>query len=158
MTRKILTAVAVMAIAPTAVNGQSTVITDDAVRMERAELLAEQAWIVANQTADFETAAIHLREAASLWGVEYASVDALVTAGRFQFYGKRPISAVSTLRAAAETAERIGDLGTAARAWREAAWVAAEVGELSTAATLLERAEAVLSNVAVVALGTATDS
>ena len=156
MTRTILSVVALAAIAPAAVSAQTTVVSDEAVRIERAEILTEQAWLLASHKGDFENAAIQLREAAALRGTDFQSVADLVNAGRFQFYANRKITAVSTLRVAAETAEQIGDLATAARTWREAAWVAAEAGELSTAVALLERADATLADVAVVALGTFT--
>lgn len=157
MYRKLLIAIALVATLPAASSAQTTVLTEDAVRIERAELLAEQAWIVATQSRNFEAAALQLREAADLFGVDYPAVKALQNAGRFQYYANRKLSAVSTLRVAAETAERIGDFGTASRAFREAAWVAAQVGEVETAKSLLERADTTLAQIAVVALGMTTD-
>ena len=158
MKRSTILAAAGLAVAPAGVLAQTTVADDTAVRSERAEILAEQAWVVANQKSDFSTAALYLREAADLFGTDHASVDALMNAGRYHYYANRKLSAVSALRTAAETAERIGDLATASRALRDAAWVAAEAGEVPTARQLLEKSETMLQTVAVAVLGQATDN
>lgn len=158
MKRTTLFAVACMAIAPAGLQAQATVADDSAIRTERAEILTEQAFLVANQAADFSSAALYLREAAELFGTDHASVAALVNAGKYHYYANRKLSAVSALRAAAETAERIGDLATASQAFRDAAWVAAQVGEVPTARELLERSQNLLATVAVVALGQAADN
>lgn len=155
MTRKALFAAAVLAVAPASISAQTTVVSEDAVRYERAEILAEQAMILANQKADYASAASYLRDAASLWGTEPASVDALLNAGRFNYYANRKLVAVSALKTAGETAEKIGDVATASRAYRDAAWVAAEAGEINTAVELLARGDRLLSTVAIVALGQA---
>lgn len=156
MTRKALFVAAVLAVAPVSLSAQTTVLSEDAARYERAEILAEQGMIIAKQTANYASAASYLRDAAALWGSEAASVEALMNAGRFNYYANRKLVAVSALKTAGETAEKIGDLATASQAFRDAAWVAAEAGELPTARQLLERGNDLLSNVAIVALGQAS--
>ncbi len=157
MLRSTLAAVAFAAIVPAGVAAQATPNSEDALRTERAEILAEQAFIVANQAADFSSAASYLLEAAQLWGVDHASVDALLNAGRFHYYADRKLSALSALQNAAKMAEQVGDLSTASRVFRDAAFVAAEAGEVPTAKDLLERSETLLATVAVVALGQAAE-
>lgn len=152
MNRKALFAAAVLAIAPASLCAQTTVASESAARYERAEILAEQAMIMANQNANYVVAASYLRDAAALWGSESASVNALLNAGRFNYYANRKLVAVSALKSAGDLAEKMGDAATASRAFRDAAWVAAEAGEIRTAVELLERGERLMSSVAVAAL------
>lgn len=142
MLRKILVAVAALvALLPAAVFAQLSVDLNASTRYERAEILSEQAWLLANQKRDFSAAASTLREAALLRDADQEKIRVLVNAGHFHFYANRPLSAVSALREAGEVALTLGKVEEANKAFLDAAWVAARAGEIRTASQLLARTQ-----------------
>lgn len=140
MIRKTVTcALALLTLAPAMAAAQNSA-DESAVRHERAELLSEQAWLLANQKRDFEQAASYLREAAHLREVGVDKVRDLLNAGRFHFYADHLGSAVSALKDAGEVAMALGDVDTAEQAFLDGAFVAVAAGDLTSAFTLLDRA------------------
>jgi hypothetical protein len=140
--RMLVGALALVALAPGALIAQTSAGADAARRSERAEILSEQAWLLANQQQEFALAASYTREAAQLRDDSPAKVADLLNAGRFHFYSSSPLKAVSAFTAAGEVALELGDLATAQRAFRDGAWVAARAGDMATARALLVRTSA----------------
>ena len=137
--RMLVGALALLALAPGALLAQARVDTDAALRSEKAELLSEQGWLLANQDRNFEMAASYTLEAALLRDNSPAKVHDLLNAGRYHFYSHQPLKAVSALTAAGEVALALGDIAAARKAFLDGAWVAAEAGDVHTARELLVR-------------------
>ena len=137
--RMLVGALALVALAPSALVAQTSVDADAARQSERAELLSEQGWLAANQKLDFEAAASYALEAALLRDDSPEKIRVLLNAGRFHFYSNQPLKAVSALIAAGEVAIELGDIATARKAFLDGAWVAAEAGDVNTARELLIR-------------------
>lgn len=128
--------------------GQMTPTEADetAVRIERAELLAQHGIQLARLGHEYEEAVSYLREAASLWGTHDEAVEALSHAGHFAWHAGRGLISVSAFNHAGETALELGDFARAAEAFVAAAWVAAQEGEVDTAETLVDRSRELLDS------------
>ncbi len=138
-----VSAMALFALLPAAASSQMSPDVSAVDRELRAGLLAEQAYLVAGQRSDFETAATWLRDAAELSGPSAETVRSLMNAGHFHFYARRSLEAASAFNAAGELALELGDQDTAARAFRNGAFAADRVGDTMTAHQLMARSQAV---------------
>ena len=139
--RMLVGALALVTLAPSALIAQTSVDADAAMQSERAQILSEQGWLLANQDRNFELAASYALEAALLRDDGPEKVHDLLNAGRYHFYSHQPLKAVSALKAAGEVALALGDLATARRAFLDGAWAAAEAGDMGTARDLLVRTD-----------------
>jgi hypothetical protein len=146
-----LSAIALIAVAPAAVQAQSTSDEDAAVAFERAELLTEQAYIAAGLEMDFANAATWLRDAASLRGDDAAAVRLLLDAGHFHFYAQRSLKAASAFNEAAELAIELGDREVASVAYRNAAFAADRAGDIESARSLMARSQQLAVEATIVA-------
>jgi hypothetical protein len=129
-------AIALACWVPMTANAQAT----SGSRAAQAEVLEEQAWLLANQVREFETAAAYLRAASQLREERGARVRDLLNAGHYLHYANRLLSAVSAFQDAAEVAREGGDQDTAERALRNAVWIAAKAGDLATVRALSAQA------------------
>lgn len=135
-------ALPVLFVLPSAASAQLSVDIDASLRLERATILAEQAWLLANQKGEFAAAASQLREAAELLrDTEPEKVRVLTNAGHFHYHARQHLSAVSALQEAGEVARLLGDGEAANEAFLAAAWVAVRAGDVVTATQLLGRME-----------------
>ena len=130
--------VAVAALAPAAVYGQST---NEAARLE-ADALS-----LSESPADLGKAADLFRQAATLRpSGDPMVVKDLIQAARFAFYSGRSDHALKDFAFAAETALRLGDVLAAAESFLDAAWVAAKVHDGRLALRYADRARELSSS------------
>lgn len=144
-------ALAVFALLPAGASAQ-VAADDSAIDLEaQAEMLTEQAYLMANQRSDFETAASWLRQAAEIQTPSATTVRSLMNAGHFHFYSRRSLDAVSAFKSAAELALELGDRDTAAEAFRNGAFAADRGGDLVTAREMLDLSTALRTQTTVAA-------
>ncbi len=132
-------ALAVFALIPAGASAQMSVDETMIDAEAQAEILTEQAYLLANQRNDFETAASWLRQAAIAQAPSAATVRSLMNAGHFHFYARRSLDAVSAFKSAAELALELGDTDTAASAFRNGAFAADRGGDVETAREMLQQ-------------------
>jgi hypothetical protein len=142
-------ALALFALLPAAASSQMSPDLSAVDREIRAEVLTEQAYLVAGQRADFVTAASWLRDAAELTGRSAESVRSLMNAGHFHFYSHRSLEAASAFNSAGELALELGDQETAIRAFRNGAFAADRVGDTMTAQQLMARSQSIEADMAI---------
>lgn len=144
MTRFIIAgAIAMALVVPVQGAAQITVDDTEAERVRLAEEISRQGHLMAEQRADYETAASLLRSAATVRGQSAATVRDLINAGHFNVYAQRSLTAASAFNAAGELALELGDRATAARAFRFAAHAADRVGDADSALRFSARSESV---------------
>ena len=146
---KTFSALALFALLPAAASSQISPDLSAVDREIRAELLTEQAYLVAEQRSDFETAASWLRDAAELTGQSAETVRSLMNAGHFHFYAHRSLEAASAFNTAGELALELGDHDTAIQAFRNGAFAADRVGDSVTARQLMARSQSIKAELAV---------
>lgn len=141
MTRStLLGTLALLTLVPAAAAAQSAPRAQALEARQRAEILSQQGWLLANQRGDFAQAATWLRAAALLREDSADKVRDLMNAGRFHYYAGHPMGAASAFREAGEVATALGDRAAAIQAYRDGAWVAASAGDVRTARDLMARA------------------
>lgn len=136
----LLGTLALLTLVPAAASAQATPRAQALEARERAEILSEQGWLLANQRGDFAQAATWLRAAALLREDGPDKVRDLMNAGRFHYYASHPMAAASAFREAGKVASEMGDHAAAVQAYRDGAFAAARAGDVRTARDLLARA------------------